>query len=72
LHAVVKFDGKPLFFDNFVVGTAVKDVCVAVDFVALAHGNGAGELFGKLFADFGYDGFRDVFADFLNADGFAF
>ena len=71
-NSFFELDFKPFLFDNFVIGTAVKDVCVAVDFVALAHGNGAGEFFGKLFADFGDGGFRDVLADFLNADGFAF
>ena len=62
LDAVFKFDVKPFFFDDFVVGAAVKDVGVAIDFVAFAHGYGAGEFFGKEFADGDDICFGDVFA----------
>ncbi len=71
-NSFFELDFKPFLFDNFVVGTAVKDVCVSVDFVTLAHGYGAGEFFGEVPANFDDDGFRDVLADFLDATGIAF
>ena len=66
LASVVKFDRKPFFFDDFVIGTAVKDVGVAIDFVALAHGNQACEFFGKELADFGDIRFGNVLASRLD------
>ena len=60
LNAVVELDLKPLFFDDFVIRTAIKDVRVSVDFVAFAHGNRAHEFYGQLLADFLDVFFRDV------------
>ena len=63
LNAVVEFNGKPFFFDDFVVGATVENICVAVDFVAFAHGYSTGEFFREEFANFGDVCFGDVLAD---------
>lgn len=62
LNAVVELNGEPFFFDDFVVGATVENVCVAIDFVAFAHGNFASEFFGKQLANGGDFCFGDVFA----------
>ena len=61
--AVVEFDGNPFFFDDFVIGTTVENVCVAIDFVAFAHGNFAGKFLREEFANFGNVCFGDVLTD---------
>ena len=61
-NSVVEFDGKPFFFDDFVIGAAVENVCIAVNFIAFAHGNFAGEFFGKEFANVADICFGDALA----------
>ena len=66
MASVVKFDRKPFFLDDLVVGTAVEYVGVAIDFVALAHGNQAGKFFGENFANLSDIIFGNVLADVLD------
>jgi len=61
-NAVVKFERSPLFFDHFVVGSAVEDVRISIDFVTFAHRYFAGVFFGKELADGGYVLLGDCFA----------
>ncbi len=67
-NAVVEFNGKPFFLDNFVVGATVENVGVAVNFVAFAHGCGTGKFLGEELANFGDFCFGDTLTDGADVD----